>query len=414
MDGYAVGRRIAYWRERRRLTQADFGALMGQSRRWVQSLESGVRQADPRLSVLENAARVLRIPLVWLLSGPADAERVDAVELEAIRAVLYRHDVITSTAADGDEAAEPVALDVLRRQVAYGWDAFQASRFTLLSRLLPELLTRTNRAAARYTGEDQTVAYCALAMALCLTEAVCVKFGSGPLAALAGRRAVVVAERCGDAAVMATAACHLCDAMTEDGQPAAAARFATAAAARLEPYLVSAGPAGLSALGALYLKAAMAQATLAADNSSTASDAARAVPALLDRAAQHAARLDGANNALWSAFNAANVSLYRLATHVQLAQGAEAVAVATSMPAPDIDQLPRERRAHRLVDLAHAYTLAGQRTAAVDALLAAEREAAEEVRSRPRTRRLIEELSLLGTGNAEARLRALAGRCGLP
>ncbi|WP_190195343.1 helix-turn-helix domain-containing protein, partial [Streptomyces minutiscleroticus] len=101
MDGYAVGRRIAYWRARRRLTQADFGALMGQSRRWVQSLESGVRQVDPRLSVLENAARVLRIPLVWLLSAPADAERVDAVELEAIRAVLYRHDVITSTAADG-------------------------------------------------------------------------------------------------------------------------------------------------------------------------------------------------------------------------------------------------------------------------------------------------------------------------
>lgn len=85
----------------------------------------------------------------------------------------------------------------------------------------------------------------------------------------------------------------------------------------------------------------------------------------------------------------ANVSLYRLAAHVQLAEGAEGVTVALSMTPPDVGNLPRERRAHRLADLAHAYTLAGERERAVDALLDAEQEAKQEVLARPRARQLV-------------------------
>ncbi|WP_269664888.1 helix-turn-helix domain-containing protein [Streptacidiphilus rugosus] len=63
MDCRGIGRRVAYWRGRRGYTQAEFGQLMGKGIRWVQSLEGGQRQADPRFSVLEQAARVLGIPL---------------------------------------------------------------------------------------------------------------------------------------------------------------------------------------------------------------------------------------------------------------------------------------------------------------------------------------------------------------
>ncbi len=62
MDAHAIGRRIAYWRDRRRLTQQDLGHLMGRNRRGIQDLERGERQADPRVSVMEDAARALRIP----------------------------------------------------------------------------------------------------------------------------------------------------------------------------------------------------------------------------------------------------------------------------------------------------------------------------------------------------------------
>ncbi|WP_282793738.1 hypothetical protein [Streptomyces sp. CC224B] len=47
-------------------------------------------------------------------------------------------------------------------------------------------------------------------------------------------------------------------------------------------------------------------------------------------------------------------------------------------------------------------------------LLEAEREAPEETHCRPRTKRLVEDLRLLGVGSAEGRLRGLAARCGLP
>src|SRR5690606_41438633 len=62
-----IGRRVAYWRDRRGYTQTDFGRHMGQTKRWVQDLEGGKRQQDPRLSVLVRAADVLRVPLEQLL-----------------------------------------------------------------------------------------------------------------------------------------------------------------------------------------------------------------------------------------------------------------------------------------------------------------------------------------------------------
>ena len=412
MDAQAIGRRTAYWRDRRGLTQIDFAALTGMSRRGVQYLESGER-ADPRISVLETAARVLRIPLEWLLSDSPDSEFVDGVELEQIRAVLQQHDVITGTA--DPSCAAPLDVDTLIGRVAHGWTSFQAGALGSLGRAVPDLLTEANRAAARYSGDDQLAAYRALAMALCLAEATAIKYGSGDLATVAGHRAVLAAERCGEATVMATAARHLADAMTHHGQPYAAADFATAAAERLGPDLLRAGPAGLSTLGMLYLKAAMAQATAADLNDVRAASAGRAVPGLLDEAGKHAKQLgdEGDGNALYSAFSKANVALYRLATHVRLAQGAEGVAVALSMTPPDVASLPRERRAHRLTDLAHAYTLAGERERAVDMLLNAETEVEQEVRRRENLQ-LIQTLGLLGAGAADGRLRALAARCGLP
>ena len=39
MDGFQFGRRVHYWRTRRRLTQPEFAALMGKSVRWVEDLE---------------------------------------------------------------------------------------------------------------------------------------------------------------------------------------------------------------------------------------------------------------------------------------------------------------------------------------------------------------------------------------
>ncbi|MEW2302137.1 helix-turn-helix transcriptional regulator [Streptomyces sp. NPDC006655] len=413
MDTRAIGRRIAYWRERRRYTQAEFGLLMnGKSRRWVQSLESGLRQADPRVSVLEDAARVLRVDLLALLADDPVVECVDAVELERIRAALQSHDVITGT-TDTDPA-EPLPVDVLHARVHYGWTAFQSSHFASLGRLVPELLVAATRAAAHHQGDDQLSAFRSLSMALQLTEAASIKFGDHSLATIAGHRAVSAAERSGDPVTMASACRHLADAMTNDGQARAAAEFAVTAAARLEADLKGRGAEGLSTLGMLYLKGAMARAVAAEKDDRRAAQEARAVPELLDQAKEYATELGGDGNALFTAYGPTNVKLYRIAAHVQLSEGADAVAVAMDISGDARAALPRERRAHFLADLARAYTQAGQREDAVNTLLDAEEEAKEEVLCRPRTRQLIEDLRLLGAGSADRRLRALAVRCGLP
>lgn len=413
MDSRHIGENIACWRGRRRLTQSAFGALMGKSKRWVQDLEAGSRQADPRLSVLEAAARVLAVPLAVLLADTVDDPADQADEMEAIRDVLNRHDIVTGTAPDAD----PLDVETLRRSVHHAWRLFQSSAaFTSLGGRMPGLLADATQAAALHQGDDQLAAYRALSMSLQLTEALAIKAGAPDVAALAGHRAVLAAERSGDPVIQASAARHLADALTADGQPHAAAAFAQAAATRLADDLTPRGPAGLSTLGMLYLKAAIAQATAATLTDHRAPAAARTVPDLLDQADEHAAQLpaDADGNALFTAFSSTNVALYRVASHVKLYEGAAGAAVAQAITADERAALPRERRAHLLTDLAHAYTQAGQREKAVDTLLDAEREAPEEVLGRPRTHQLVQDLRLLGAGSGEGRLRALAERCGLP
>lgn len=410
MDSQGIGRRIAYWRDRRRMTQQDFGALMGQTRRWVQELEGGRRQRDPRLSVLENAARVLQVPLDALLSESPRTQCIDAVELDEIRTALFRHDVLTGTV--DDDPADPMQLDVVKRHLTHARTAFQAGRFASLGRVVPQLLVDANRAAARHQDEAQRDAFRLLSLTLDLIEAAAIKFGDTDLALVCGHRAIAAAERSGDQVIMASAARHLADAMTSHGQAEPAAAFAVAAAERLGSELRRRGPDGYSVLGMLWLKAAMAQATVAQTANSASSS--RPVAEFLDQADEHAGELGYDSNRMWTAFGPTNVSLYRVAAHVQLSEGADAIAVALTIPKPAQAALPRERRAHHLADLARAYMQAGRREEAVTELLRAEAEAEEEVRCRPRTRDLVEDLRLLGVGNSTGRLQALAKRCALP
>ncbi|MBU3868243.1 helix-turn-helix domain-containing protein [Streptomyces sp. 4503] len=403
MDTSGIGRRIAYWRGRRRLTQAEFGALMGKSRRWVQDIEGGQRQSDPRLSVLERAAEVLHVRLETLLSDRdmrADTECVDAAELVEIRATLHRHDVLTGAFVEPD----PVDMDALRRNVAYGWMAFQASDYSPLGRVLPPLIVDANRAAVQAGGDAQRSAHALLTLVYQLTVAAATKFGDDALAWHAADRAVMAAERSGDAVAIAGAARHLCDAMFHRGNSREAVDFATATASRHERDLVRSSQ-GLSVLGMLYLKASMAAA-----HAEHRSD----VPGLLDAAGDAAERLGVDGNALWTAFGPTNVSIHRVSALVRMNDGTDAMAAAAQIEQTGLNALPRERRALYLVDVARGLTQAGRREEAVTKLFEAEREAPEEVHCRPRTRRLVEDLRLLGAGSAEGRLRGLAGRCGLP
>lgn len=411
MNNFQFGRRVAYWRGRRRMTQAHFAALMGKSVRWVEELEAGRVQANPQLSVMQLAASKLGITLERLLSDEA-VTCAGQRELDAVRAALHHHDVITGACGAADE--EPVPVELLDRTLAHAHDGFQRGHFAQLGTVLPTLLIDASQAAHHHRGDDQLAAFRLLSLSLELANAALIKWGDTETAVLAGHRAVAAAERSEDPVTMASAARHLADAMTNHGQAAEAVAFVTAVANRLQGELLRRGPDGLSVLGMLYLKAAMAQAAAAEADDRRFAALARKVPDHLAAAAEHAERLGRDDNRLWTSFGPTNVQLYEVAAHVQLSEGADAIAVAAGIPVAAVASLPRERRAHLLTDRAHGETQAGLHEKAVDTLLEAERLAPEEVLCRPRSRALVEDLRLLVTGSAEGRLRALADRCELP
>ncbi|MEU6055925.1 helix-turn-helix transcriptional regulator [Streptomyces xanthochromogenes] len=412
MDSFQFGRRVNYWRTRRRMSRQEFAYLMGKSLRWVEELEGGRRQADPQLSVMQLAALRLGITLERLIAEVIDTECVEESEIDAVRRALHRHDVITGATDDSD--TEPLPIERLRRSLTYARTGFQAGHFAQLGSAIPALLVDATRAAQHHRGDDRLAAYELLSLSLELTEAAAIKWGDTELALIAGHRAVNAAERSENPVIMASAARHLGDAMTNHGQAADAARFVLASAQRLQGDLLRTGPEGFSVLGMLYLKAAMASAAAAEADDLNPEAHARRVPEHLDQADEHADRLGRDDNLLWTSFGPTNVKCYRVAAHVQLSEGADAIAAAADITAPAFASLPKERRAHLLADRALGELQAGQRETAVDTLLDAEELAPEEVQCRPRTKTTVENLRLLGAGSAEGRLRLLADRCGLP
>jgi transcriptional regulator with XRE-family HTH domain len=399
-----INRRITYWRERRGLTQSDFGALMGRSRSWVQKLESGDRQLDPRISVLEKVSEVLSVRLDVLLSDEASAqaaECVDAAEVAAIRAALHRYDVVTGV-FDTAGSAVP-SLEAVSRQASYGWEAFQAAHYSALGRLLPDLIVAAQLAAAAADPGQRRDAVRQLSLVYQLVTVVLLKFSDAALGWHAADRAILVAEQSADPVVMASATRFIADALLHIGQQGAAVQMCTAAAARLHDDLMVGSPAGISVFGMLFLKGAVAAAAVG-DTSGCAD--------LLAAAESAAGRLGRDGNAMWTGFGPTNCQVHRVATHVLLGDGSAACAAAEKIEPAALASLPRERRAAHLVDVAHGLAMSGQRDKALSTLLAAERLAAQEVHCRPYAREVITGLACTSVPVPSRELRGLAERAG--
>src|SRR5690349_16979692 len=120
MDDRELGRRIGYWRRRRKLTQAVFADRIGRSKSWVEKVERGERSAG-RLSVLDGICAVLQVDVAALI-GEEPARRaqvcLDDGEVERIRASLERY----AFGGSGDRAPDLVSL---RGQLGHAWAAFE-------------------------------------------------------------------------------------------------------------------------------------------------------------------------------------------------------------------------------------------------------------------------------------------------
>lgn len=93
----------------------------------------------------------------------------------------------------------------------------QSGHFARLGTQIPRLLVDATRATRRCRGKERQEAFRLLSLSLELTEAAAIKWGDTKLAVVAGHRAVAAAECSEDPVIMASAARHLADAMTNDG-----------------------------------------------------------------------------------------------------------------------------------------------------------------------------------------------------
>lgn len=399
MDDRELGRRIAYWRERRGMTQQLFADRVGRSKSWVEKVEAGTRSAD-RLSLMEVICEVLRVDLPVLIGRelPRDTEQcLDNAEVEAIRAALERYEGITANSTDA--GAEPPALDPLRQQMDYLWQAFEAANYEVVGRMLPTVLYDSQRAHAACGGISSATM---LAEAYQITASTARKLGEFDLAWIAGDRGIPVAEAAGDRLLTATGAFRVANALLAMGRANAAYDLNVSFADRIEPGLET--PADLSVYGTLLLQAAIAGARKG-DN--------RSVRDLVREAHEVAEHVGPDRNDYHTAFGPVNVGIHRVSALVELGEGGTAVEAAAVVPRQDLAQLPRERRANHLVDIARGYSQWGKRDQALTALLDAEQLAPAEVRCRPMARATITDLVQRSRGTSPALLRQLAARAGV-
>ncbi|KAB8166985.1 helix-turn-helix domain-containing protein [Streptomyces sp. 3MP-14] len=398
MNTEGVGRRIAYWREHRGLTQAEFGRLMGQSRRWVQDWEGGQRQSDPRLSVMLRAAEVLRIPLERLVTNPSPASAGAPMPAEVAALADALHDLPSI-----ERAAAPPSLTELRRRLAFASHAWVACHYVATARELPGLLADAHLAAAS-SVEGATL----LSRTYQLAASLLYKYSGNTCTpgVLAADRALAAAHQSGDPVVIGSASRRVARGLIHQQRHATATEYATAQADALRPVLERAGTPGLSALGMLYLVAAVG-----ASGSERSQAAVSVATDRLDAAAEIAERQGDRPAEDFTAFGSTNVALHEVDVLLRLDDAWAAVEAGRRITTEDLARLNRERRARHLVTKARALALTGRREEATAALVAAERLAPEEVR-RPAVVGVVRELLLL-VPSPGAELRGLAERCGL-
>jgi transcriptional regulator with XRE-family HTH domain len=397
VDDRELGSRIAYWRERRGITQLLLADRIGRSKSWIEKVEAGKRSAN-RLPILLAICEELRIDLPVLIGYdlPRDTRIcIDDIQVELIRSALERYHAIRSQIPDGFT----VDISRLRRQVSYTWAAFEVADYQVVSRTLPDLLLDSQRshtvAESRDTARILTEVYQ-------ITASTLRKLGEHELAWLAGDRGVALAEREGDSVIAALTGFRVANALTSIGRAKAAFDLNVSYASRLEPILDT--EETQSVYGHILLQAAMAAAS---------GGNAIGVRDMIKEAKQVARHVPEQANHYRLSFSTANVGLHHVAALVSLGEGGLAVEAAGGIDEAAVRSLRRERRATYLIDIARGYSQWGKRDEALEKLLEAEKLAPREVNCRPVARSTIENLIQRSRGNPPSSLRTLAERSGV-
>lgn len=405
MDELPIGRRVAYWRARRRMSQQVFADRLGKSKSWVDKVERGVRRLD-KFSLINDIADVLQVDPQVLLGRECERRSggfgVSNDEISEIRAALERYDQVNTFF---EPPPSPPDLAELSKAVQHAWSTYQHAKGGALARLLPNLLRQAQAADVAYRN-TRDAAYGAhlLGQTYQITSSALRNLGKYELAWLAADRAVAVSQRSGDELLSGMATFRVGLALLAMGRPRSALEISVSVASRLAP------PEGhssdrprLSVFGMLLLLGAMAAAKLA--DPATTED--------LLRGAQAAADALGADeNHYWTCFGPTNVQLHRVAAAVELGDAGSAVNQYRVRP-EEVAALVPERRIHYLLDLARGWAQIGDVARAAEMLVEGDRLAPTELRSRPVAREILGDVLRRSHGDPPPAVCELAAQVGV-
>lgn len=411
MDELPIGRRVAYWRNRRKMSQQVFADRLGKSKSWVDKVERGVRRLD-KFSVVYEIAEVLQLD-AQLLLGRETERRSDAggcgdhIEVGEIRSALERYDQISVLLA---LEPMPPTIAELRKATNHAWLSYQHARYGALVRALPRLLRDAQAADAAYQRDGDTrasrEAAHLLAQVYQIVSSALRKLGENDLSWLAADRAVSVAQRSGDDLLAGIASYRVALAMLALGRGRSALEVNVNVANLLAPGTPGnpTTPERISVYGMLLLQGAMSAASTG--------DAA-SVRDLLNGAEEAARVLGGDYNHYWTSFGPTNVRVHRAAAMVELGEGRIAIETHKSLDPIGFAALLPERRAHHYLDIARGYVQIGDPARASEMLLEGDRLAPAEIRCRPIAREVLSDVLRRVRGAPSAPVAELAELMGV-
>ncbi|HEU4348672.1 MAG TPA: helix-turn-helix domain-containing protein [Actinoplanes sp.] len=406
MDELPIGRRVAYWRGRRKMSQQVFADRLGKSKSWVDKVERGVRRLD-KFSVVYEIADVLQVDVQLLLGK--DVERrpetqncIDQVEVEEIRAALERYDQMS---AFFQPAPHAPPLQEMRKAVSHAWLTYQHAKYGVLARTLPRLLRDAQAAdSAHASGDEARDAAHLLGQVYQIASSALRKVGEHELSWLAADRSIAVSQRAGDQLLAGIASYRVGSALLALGRARPSLEVNVNIANRLAPGYEMNSPERLSVYGMLLLNGAMAAARIG--DSATVRD-------LISGADQAAAALGGDCNHYWTSFGPTNVQLHRAAAAVELGDGRTAVDLYERLDNEGFQAMLPERRAHYYLDIARGYAQIGDVDRASEMLLEGDRLAPSEIRCRPLAHEVLSDVLRRTRGTPPAPIAELAEQMGV-
>ncbi|MPZ85227.1 MAG: helix-turn-helix domain-containing protein [Actinophytocola sp.] len=397
MSDGELGRKIAFHRQRRGLSQREFAPLIERSEAWLSQVERGVRPVKG-LDVLEKIARVLDVPLAEL-APTAPTVAADELPAEALPLRLLLSANYALRAAVDAEYKTIAKVDVLRVEASKAWTLAHSASYSELIPLLEWLLPNLE-SAALIDGPHAPEVFALLARSYHACAAALAKLGQFDAAWVAADRAISDAGRAADPLLMAEGAFRLTLVFQGARQLDQARHAAETAATALQGLAQRGSVEALSVYGALHLQlAVIAARTERADDASKHLQIAR----------KAADELGHDRNDYETEFGPTNVRLHEVAVAVELSDAGAAIRAADGI---DARALSPERQGRLLIDVARAWTQRRNVAQAVTALTAAERITPEQITSHRLVKTMLRDL-LRMESEPNAELVELARRAGV-